>query len=99
MPPLTLAILASVLHMHGADAAITSDNKGIEDVLAAVRGRLEEQADPKPPSVIEARKRTFNRALYLKSVYAKIYTRHYVTSPARKQGGASVKAPGGHMHR
>jgi hypothetical protein len=36
MPPLTLAILASVLQMQGADATITSDNKGIEDLLTTI---------------------------------------------------------------
>jgi hypothetical protein len=54
MPPLTLAILASVLQMHGADATITSDNKGVEHLLSAVRGQLE-QEESSVPTVALAR--------------------------------------------
>jgi len=45
MPPLTLAILATVLQMQGADATITSDNKGVDDLLGDIRGRLLDQGE------------------------------------------------------
>ncbi len=48
MPPLTLAVLAIVLQMHGADATITSDNKGVEHLLSAVRGQREQEGSPVP---------------------------------------------------
>jgi hypothetical protein len=38
MPPLTLGILTSVLKMQGADASITSYNKGVEELSADIRG-------------------------------------------------------------
>lgn len=66
MPPLTLAILASLLHMQGADATITSDNKGIEDLLAAVRGQLQEQVNPNGPRIIQAR---HNKGTYYKAYF------------------------------
>lgn len=47
MPPVTSAILVSVLHLQGADATVTSDNKGVEDLLTAIRGQLQEQVDSK----------------------------------------------------
>ncbi len=54
IPPLTLAVLASVLQMHGADAALGSDNKGIEDVLAPILGQLHKGADDPSESMIMA---------------------------------------------
>jgi hypothetical protein len=79
MPPLSLAILASVLHMHGADATITSDNKGIEDLLSAVRSQLQEQADSNS-GIIKANysKGYYTKAGYSKGNYGKqFYTRTY----------------------
>jgi len=69
MPPLTLTILASVLHMQGADATITSDNKGIEELLAPIRDQLQQQqADPSEPRIIEATK-NYSRQIHSKGVY------------------------------
>ena len=70
MPPLTLAVLASVLRMHGADAAITSDNKGIDDLLADIRGHFAEQIGPNTPQVILAAT-AYTKAIYEKGVYMK----------------------------
>ena len=33
MPLLTMKIFAAVLHLHGPDAAIKSDNQGIDQLL------------------------------------------------------------------
>ena len=78
MPPLTLAILASVLHMQGADATIRSDNKGVDDLLANIRGDLQEQVDPNTPQIIEAAytKNYTKRTGYAKTVYEKSYDKY-----------------------
>jgi len=100
MPPLTLAILTSVLQMQGSDATITSDNKGIDDLLTAVRGQLQEQAKPNEPRIIEAS--------HHKGYYTKTFTRAYIKynvgaatgggTSAKPSGGISVKPTGG-SHR
>jgi len=41
MPPLTIAILATLMQMHGPGTTIASDNKGVDDLLADVRKELE----------------------------------------------------------
>ncbi len=103
MPPLTLAVLASVLHMQGADATITSDNKGIEDVLAGIRGQLQEQADQQSPRIIEAAVATHHKGYYSKT-YTKYYMRYNVGakpsggSPGKPTGGTAIKPEGG-THR
>ena len=104
MPPLTLAILASVLHMQGADATVTSDNKGIEDLLATVRGELQEQIDPNSPRIIEAAyaksytKGYYSRLLYGKGTYAKGYSKYGLEqehrNPTALPGGNSTKTTG-----
>jgi len=75
MPPLTLTILASVLHMQGADATITSDNKGIDELLAPIREQLQQQADPSEPRIILATKNytkeVHSRGMYDRSGYLK----------------------------
>ncbi len=80
MPPLTLTLLASVLQMHGTGATITSDNKGIEDLLAPIRSQLHEEVRSNAPVVIMARNHT--RGTYLKGGYTKGgYTKYaYVRS-------------------
>lgn len=86
MPPLTLAVLASVVQMHGADATITSDNKGVEHLLSAVRGQLEQEGSL-VPAVTLARmvapggggtpyaKRFYNKGSYTRDSYTKWYGR------------------------
>ena len=46
--PLTLAILATLLQMHGADATITSDNLPTD-----IRPQLQEQVDPDAARIIQ----------------------------------------------
>lgn len=92
MPPLTLAILASALHLQGADATIVSDNKGIEDLLSAIRGQLQEQAVANSPGIIEANytKGYYTKAGYSKGNYAKqFYTRTYSRSDSAVRPGGS----------
>lgn len=97
MPPLTLAILASVLHMQGADATLTSDNKGIEDLLATVRGQLQEQVNPNTSLILEARK-NHTKGTYYKT-YTKLFGKDY-GGPAAKSGHGTAPKPGGNrMHR
>lgn len=109
MPPLTLTILASVLHMQGADATITSDNKGIEDVLAPIRGRLEENAgrenagaDSREHLDVIARgcgpgcnysKGSYVKSSYGKGLFPKTYLRY--NSSLQGGGGGSPTRPGG----
>ena len=89
MPPLTLAILASALHLQGADATITSDNKGVDDLLAPLRQQLQQDVDPNSPRIVEA--------AHHKGVYSKWYTKHYAKFDysAKPAPGASVKPGGG----
>ena len=95
MPPLTLTILASVLQMQGADATITSDNKGIDELLGPVRTELQKQVSPDTsPRVLVAA--PHHRGLYTK-VYTKVYAKYDIgaakgTTPA---GGATMKPAGG----
>jgi hypothetical protein len=76
MPPLTLAILASLLQVQGADATITSDNKGVDDLLADIRGQLQ-QVDPNAPWVTPAAavsnytKTVHGKGIYHKGKYSK----------------------------
>ena len=103
MPPLSLAILASVLHMQGADATITSDNKGVDDLLTNIRSELQEQVDPNAPQIIEAMynknytKGTYHKTNYGKSTYEKSYDKYNVrrSNPALSPGGISTKQTGG----
>jgi len=104
MPPLTLAILASVLHIQGSDATITSDNKGVDDLLSVIRGELRDQDNPDAPRIIDARNYTrgsFNKGTYGKGVYIKNYSRYNSAAranPATPAGGFSGKPVGG-THR
>ena len=52
MPPLTLAILASALQMQGADATVSSDNKGLADLLSDIRGQLQNEVDSHYPDEV-----------------------------------------------
>jgi len=105
MPPLTLTILASVLQMQGADATITSDNKGIEELLAPIREQLQQQqADPSEPRIIEATKnytRTFHsRGMYDRNGYLK--KNISAVNPAVKPASGTAVKPtgsGGGGHR
>jgi hypothetical protein len=45
MPPLTLKIITGILQMHGPDAAIASDNQGIESLLGVVRMQMAGEAE------------------------------------------------------
>jgi hypothetical protein len=72
MPPLTMAILASVLQMQGADASITSDNKGIDDLLANIRGQLEGQINSSGARVIEA---VYSKGGVYYKIYQKLFTK------------------------
>jgi hypothetical protein len=87
MPPLTLAILASVLQMHGADATIASDNKGVDGLLGDVRGRLHDQVDPNAPRIAAGK--------YKKNYYTKGYYQSYWKSHAPAQSTPGPKpSPG-----
>lgn len=96
MPPLTLAILASVLHMHGTDATVTSDNKGVEDLLTPIREQLQVEAGQNSPRIIDA-------AYSKGSGYSKNYTRghergtytRFVHITPDAGGGTGVKPSGG----
>jgi hypothetical protein len=89
MPPLTLAVLASVLQMHGADATITSDNKGIEDLLAPIRGQLQEGLSAGAPGIRVAAMATHNKGIYEKIYTRGTFSRQYekLTRPTTPQGG------------
>src|SRR5258705_9826051 len=93
MAPLTLAILASVLQMQGADATIASDNKGVDDLLADVRGRLQNQVDPNAPRTFQVAIDYPKTAGYGKMDYHKTYTKWInntgATSPSSKGNSAS----------
>jgi hypothetical protein len=102
MPPLTLAILASVLQMQGADAQITSDNKGVDELLAAIRGQLQEQVDPASPRVILADyNKNFGKTAHEKGTYLKKIRGSggniYSAKPAG--GGTATKPQTGGTHR
>jgi hypothetical protein len=74
--PLTLAALASVLQMHGAGATITSDNKGIEDLLVPIRGQLQESRSAGPPATPTAKLQHYKQ--YYSSTYTRgTYSRFY----------------------
>ena len=93
MPPLTLTILASILQMQGADTTITSDNKGIEELLAPIRGQLQEQAAPNSPlDKFAATKH--HKGLYTK-VYTKVYAKYDFGAGNKPAGGSTVMKPGG----
>jgi hypothetical protein len=77
MPPLTLAILASLLQVQGADATITSDNKGIDDLLANIRGQLQNQVDPNAPRIIPAAVNEYTRGYGKGGTYTRNYSRHF----------------------
>ncbi len=89
MPPLTLAILAGVLQMHGADATIGSDNKGIEDLLAPIRGQLQEGADSPAPLVLAAATKGKGGGSFVKGSYYKAtqYGRIYCSGTDCGGGG------------
>ena len=75
MPPLTLKVLASLLQVHGPDAALTSDHQGIDFLLASVREDLDQQAnmqDLRERLAWYARARGEYRKLYLEN-----YNRRY----------------------
>jgi hypothetical protein len=40
MDPLTLKVLATLVQLHGTDAAVGSDNKGIDELLIPVRAQI-----------------------------------------------------------
>jgi hypothetical protein len=96
MPPLTLTVLASVLQMHGAGTTITSDNKGIEDLLAPIRGQLQEDRGTSAPVVVATQ--------HLKGFYVKTYTRgNYTktttwTNRPTSQGGNVAPNSGNRMY-
>ncbi len=82
MPPLTLTLLASVLQMHGTGATITSDNKGIEDLLAPIRSQLQKPAAPATfyCGWCETKRlaATHHKSAYVSSYTKGAYTRSYV---------------------
>ena len=96
MPPLTLTVLASVLQMQGADATLTSDNKGVEELLAPIRERLQQQADPSEPRIIEATK-NYTKQVHAKGVYERAgYIKTNISaSPSVKPAGGAVGKPSG----
>ena len=96
MPPLTLAVLASVLQMQGADATITSDNKGVEDLLTAIRGQLQEQVDQNSPTIIEARNAKCAPAAGCGDYHKTYYAKSVPAKPANQ--GTSVRPESG-KHR
>ena len=74
MPPLTLSILASLLQVQGASATITSDNKGIDDLLVQIRGQLQEETGrPGAPQIIPV-------ATHQKTHYSRQYLKTFVKS-------------------
>jgi hypothetical protein len=101
MPPLTLTILASVLQMQGADATITSDNKGVEDLLAPIRGQLREQNEESSLRVKEAsyaKGGNYTKGTYTKGGYGKgYYVKDYVMNnlSARRPGSGFPNGPSG----
>jgi hypothetical protein len=91
MPPLTLAILASVLQMQGADATIASDNKGVDDLLMDIRGQLQSQVDPNAPRVILA---NYTKTNYSKGGYGKGYNRSFEKDYSRWINATPPSNPG-----
>ena len=78
MPPLTLALLASLLQVQGANATITSDNKGLDDLLATIRTRLADEDSNTPRVILAAMNEGGAGATpYQKNLYMKKYVRSY----------------------
>jgi hypothetical protein len=107
MPPLTLTILASVLHMQGGDSTITSENKGIEDLLAPILARLQENAgqenhDGQSREHLDVIAKgcgpgcSYSKGSYVKSSYGKgLFPKTYLRYNATIQSGGSQGRPGG----
>ncbi|MFZ2019900.1 MAG: hypothetical protein WAU90_14640 [Methyloceanibacter sp.] len=68
MPPLTLKILASLLQLHGPDATLTSDHKGIDLLLSDVGAQLRDQTGTPPITGEQFAARPFYKT-YLKDDY------------------------------
>jgi hypothetical protein len=67
MDPLTLKVLATLVQLHGANATLVSDNKGIDDLLNPVRGQIQN----KDPSMVLAR----NTTAHHETMYRKVYNK------------------------
>ena len=70
MPPLTLAMLATLLQMHGADTTIVSDNKGVDHLLGDVRQVLEGHANPNAAVQVNYGK-IYDKGDYQKATYTR----------------------------
>jgi hypothetical protein len=80
MTPLTLKVLASLLHLHGPEATVVSDNAGIDDLLAGVRDQLAKQTRlgglEHIAAAVGARNPYDDFDEYSKRSYSKWYTKH-----------------------
>jgi hypothetical protein len=87
MPPLTLTILASALQLQGADATITSDNKGVDDLLAPLRYQLQQNVHASPRIAAASHQRGW---------YMKTYTRHYLMHyfGGKSETGTAIRPSG-----
>ncbi len=70
MDPLTLKVLATLVQLHGANATVVSDNKGIDELLGPVRGELESGTPP-------IRFAAYNKGGYGKAHHEVFYHRIY----------------------
>jgi hypothetical protein len=43
--PMSLKVLSAVLNLYGPNAALTSDNQGLQVVLRAVQGQIQQQVE------------------------------------------------------
>jgi hypothetical protein len=91
MDPLTLKLLASLIQLHGGDATVASDNKGIDQLLGDVRQLLD--TDGTAPVIKAAYDKGggHHEVLYHK-VYEKTYDR-WVAKPGGTSTGPTAPPP------
>jgi hypothetical protein len=98
-PTLTLALLVSALQVQGADATITSDNKGVNDLLQPIRSQLHKGPVVDAPLVREAAANSYTRGSYTKSHYGKgHYLKGYYMENLKHGNGLKGPPPGMVQH-
>lgn len=96
MDPITLHALAALMQLHGAGATLVSDNKGVDNLLGAVRGQLESKNPVQlARSYTKVVSGGYGKA-HAKTVYGKGYVR-VINRPAPQGGPGGVTHGGGHV--
>jgi hypothetical protein len=83
--------------MQGTDATIASDNKGVDELLAAIRGQLQEQVNPSSPQIMLAEyNKNFGKTAHEKGTYLKkVRATGGTTYMAKPTGGGTETKPQG----